>query len=155
MFEKLWISYPNDLCNKKRGGKQPALKAFKKINPDEAEFNRMMANMKAQVREDRKNPKDAYRWPFISSYLNQGRYDDYIESSTSKEKAKSLKTCATNGCDSDVHGSMYTKCAFHCGDTNELLSGAYRKLGLDIKSPDFVSQCRDICRDKMGLILSR
>lgn len=153
MFESLWVSYPSDLCRKKRGGKQPALSAFKKINPSEQEFNRIMQNMKAQIREDRKD-KDAYRWPFVSSYLNQGRYDDYIEIKEKQIKTD-IKKCSIDSCNDEVHGSGFTKCAFHLGSNDERLRQSYVRTGLDMKSPTFVEDCRKYCRERMGIMLSK
>lgn len=147
MFDALWFGYPTDLCRNKRGGKKPALTAFKKINPDSKEFYRMMENMKAQVRADRKSP-DAYRWPFVSTYLNQARYDDVIASESERVQKQDLKTCSVDDCNNDVHGQMFSKCAFHAGDSGERLKDAWKMTGLDFKSPSFQKDCVNYCKDK-------
>jgi len=149
-FELFWFGYPTDLCKNKRGGKQPALKAFKKINPDQKEFYRMMENMKAQIRADRKD-KDFYRWPFVSSYLNQARYDDVIASESVRMDKENLKTCSIDKCHNDVHGSSFVYCADHIPNAHsDLLANAYRSLQLDIKSPDFIDRCRSLCRQGLN-----
>ena len=154
-FNALWLAYPSDLCNKKRGGKQNALKAFKKINPDEKEFYRMMENMKAQVRADRKE-KEPYRWPFVSSYLNQARYDDAIESEIDRKERVDLKTCCIDGCGNDVHGPAFRQCADHVENAHsELLTAAFKKTGLKYGSTNFVNDCRIACRQGMTKMITK
>lgn len=145
-FNAMWFGYPTDLCKGKRGGKANALKAFKKVNPDEKEFYRMMENMKAQIRADRKD-KDAYRWPFVSTYINQARYDDVIESEQARVTEK-LKECSVEGCKDDVHGQMFDKCAFHTNSTDKALSDAWKATGIDFKSPSFRDDCLKYARSK-------
>ena len=155
MFNSFWLTYPSDLCSKRRGGKQNALKAFKKINPDQKEFYRMMENMKAQVRADRKTP-DAYRWPFVSSYLNQGRYDDAIESMSDIKERVDLKTCCIENCKQDVHGPAYQYCSGHIPNAHsDLLSIAWKATGLKYGSPDFVNECRNLCKQGMNKIVNK
>ena len=155
MFTALWLAYPTDLCLKKRGGRQNALKAFKKINPDQAEFYRMMENMKAQVRADRKNP-DAYRWPFVSSYLNQARYDDAIESESERIQIETLNECCIKDCTNDVHGKSYKYCAEHVPNAHsDLLSKAWKKTGIKYGSKDFVNECKYLCRLRLNNIIEK
>ena len=152
MFERFWVSYPSDLCKKKRGGKQPALKAFQKINPSEEEFNRMMANMKAQIRADRQD-KDAYRWPFVSSYLNQGRYDDMIDPVETKY-VQEIKTCSMDKCSNPVHGPGFLVCSTHVPNKHsELLKSAWVRTGISTKDPDYREQCRAYCKERFRILL--
>ena len=146
-FETFWTSYPSDLCKKKRGSKQVARKSFDKINPDEAEFKRIMANMRAQIKADRMD-KDAYRWPFVSSYLNQARYDDFIEP-TQREIRKDEKICKMDGCKQFVHGINYDVCPVHIPSRmDDRLRAAWRATGLKRKSPTLAQDCRDYCLNK-------
>jgi len=155
MFNSFWLTYPSDLCSKRRGGKQNALKAFKKINPDQKEFYRMMENMKAQVRADRKTP-DAYRWPFVSSYLNQGRYDDAIESMSDIKERVDLKTCCIEGCNNDVLGQSYQYCPDHIPNAHsDLLSIAWKATNIKYGSENFIDQCRNMCKSGMKEIVTK
>ena len=155
MFAAFWFAYPTDLSRNKRGGKQPALKAFKKIDPDEKEFYRMMENMKAQVRHDRKD-KDAYRWPFVSSYLNQARYDDVIESEAVRMDREELSTCCIENCNQDVHGKKFKYCAEHVPNAHsDLLSDAWKKTGIKYGSKDFINECRVACKAGMKVIINK
>ena len=154
MFDKIWWKYPNDLCKGKKGGKAPALKALKRINPDEQEFNRIMGNLDAQIRHDRQD-KDAYRWPFLSSYLNQQRYDDEIPSSTINREVQELGTCSVDGCSDFVHHVGGRFCAFHIpSQHDERLRQAWTRTGLSIKDPDFAQKARDYCKERMKVFLS-
>lgn len=154
MFKKLWFEYPNDLCNKRKGSKQTALKAMEKLKLDEAGFNKIMDNMRAQIRYDRKDP-DAYRWPFLSTYLNQGRYDCDIPSmDTIKERQIGAK-CLVEGCNDEVHGPAFSTCGFHINNKDERLRQAYIRTGLDRKSPDFVEECRKYCRSHMNILTGK
>ena len=155
MFNAFWFAYPTDLSRNKRGGKQNALKAFKKINPDQAEFYRMMENMKAQIRHDRKDA-DADRWPFVSSYLNQARYDDVIESEVDRKERVDLKTCCIEDCRNDVHGSKYQYCADHIPNAHsDLLTAAWKQTGIKYGSNDFINECRVACKSGMKAIINK
>jgi hypothetical protein len=153
MFDALWFGYPTDLCRGKRGGKANALKSFKKINPGQKEFFRMMENMKAQIRADRKD-KDAYRWPFVSTYLNQARYDDVIASESVRIQKEESKICCVPDCLDPVHGTKFSKCGFHLSDSGKALQEAWKKTGLDFKSPNFQQDCLQYCRN-MGYRIGR
>ena len=155
MFASLWFGYPTDLCRNKRGGKTNAARAFKKINPDQAEFYRMMENMKAQIRHDRKDP-DADRWPFVSSYLNQKRFDDIIESETERMDRVELRTCINTDCEQPVHGSKYKYCADHIPNAHsDLLATAWKQTGLKYGSDNFVNDCRLMCRQGLNKMVSK
>lgn len=146
-FNKLWFKYPTDLCKGKKGGKTPAWNALKKINPDEQEQTRIMRNLEAQIRFDRQDP-DAYRWPFLSSYLNQHRYDDEVASVAELKQRTELKNCEK--CGSCVHGEKYTLCTDHLYEKiwrfKEPAMQALKKLGL-WKNPnetqaEWAARCR-------------
>ena len=149
MFEKIWWSYPNDLCKGKKGGKQPALKALKKINPDEKEFKRIMLSLEAMKKADRKDP-DAYRWAFVSSWLNQARYDDAMpEMRDEVHEKREEKECKEEGCRESVLGTNYSVCARHIPCRHDdRLRAAWLKTGLDRNSPDFGTKCREYCRTR-------
>ena len=153
-FNTFWTSYPADLCNGKRGGKVPGFKAFKKVATSEDEFNRILANMKAQIKADR-SEKDPYRWPFVSSYLNRCRFDDYIMPQ-SENKSPELKTCSVDGCNHDVHGPSFKFCAFHIPSAHsDNIKQAFIRTGLDYKSPTFIDDCRRYSRERMNILMGK
>lgn len=130
MFDKLWFSYPTDLCKNKRGGKQPAFNAFKKLKVDEKEFNRIMLNLQAQIRNDRNDP-DAYRWPFVSSYLNQKRFDDTVD--IVEKPVYVGSTCEYQSCTNEVHGPKFKHCVYHLPtDQNDPVLSKLRQKYVDM-----------------------
>ena len=160
MFNKFWWAYPKDLSKGKKGGKVPALKAFKKINPDETEFNRIMGNMEAQIKADR-GDSDSYRWPFVSSYLNQYRFDDEIMAVSTKIETADLNECGVTGCNKEVHGYSFEYCSFHIpakqgGEKREgEIAKAWEATGLDANSPSLVEECRKYCRQGMNKMINK
>jgi len=151
MFSKLWFAYPTDLCKNKRGGKQPAFQAFKKLKLDEDEFDRIMRNMAAQIRMDRQD-KDAYRWPFVSTYLNQRRFDDVIESVQTVEKQES-RICTVDSCNNPVHGNSYSVCSFHVPNNHDArLREAWLRTGINKSDPDYLDQCRAYVKERFKVL---
>jgi|GEM_PF-3989891 len=154
-FNKLWFQYPTDLCKNKRGGKQPAFQAFKKLKLDEDQYNTLLLNMAAQVRNDRKDP-DAYRWPFVSTYLNQRRFDDVVN--IVEKPTYTANKCSVNGCNQDVHGSRFIHCIDHLPETNRILLNKMRQkyvdLGLvrdkDETKQQHLDRCRKVYVDSLG-----
>jgi hypothetical protein len=154
-FNTFWTSYPADLCKGKRGGKVPGLKAFKKVATSEDEFNRILANMKAQIKADR-HEKDPYRWPFVSSYLNQCRFDDYIMPSTGDIEREELKKCSVESCNNYVHGPSFKFCSFHIPSAHDdNIKQAWTRTGLDYKSPTFIDDCRKYARQRMNIMMGK
>ena len=159
LFAKLWFTYPTQLCKGKRGGKQPARKAFDKVCTSEEEFNRIMLNMKAQIRNDLNDP-DAYRWPFLSSYLNQRRFDDVIE--INEKPVYVSEQCAERGCNNEVHGPKFNHCIHHLPtDKNDpiliKLREHYVKMGLvrqkDESKQSHLARCKAIYKQNVGKVL--
>jgi len=109
-FQKMWFSYPNDLCHGKKGSKVAAMNACKKLK--ENEFDTVLANIEALKRYDRKDQKPD-RWPHVSTFINQAYYDRDIGSTIELKEKLVLNTCAFVGCDSEVIGERYRNCAKH------------------------------------------
>jgi len=160
MFNKIWFAYPSDLCKNKRGGKQPALQAFKKLKLNQKDFDTLMLNMAAQVKNDR-NDKDAYRWPFVSTYLNQRRFDDTV---TIVEKpVYQSKECCQEGCKDPVHGQSFKHCGLHLPRDNSdpiliKLRQKYKDLGLiqtkDETKQEHLARCKKVYKDSLGGVFS-
>ena len=157
-FTALWFAYPTKLCNNKRGGKQPARRAFDKCCTSEDEFKRIIDNMKAQARNDLNDP-EAYRWPYVSTYLNQRRYDDVIE--TVEKQAYVLNVCDHKDCDRETHGPKFKYCIHHLPTDNNdpvlvKLREHYVKMGLvrqkDESKQSHLARCKAIYKEGLRRI---
>ena len=132
-------------------------------NKSDEELERIGLAIEAQARHWRKqNSKEkVIGIPTLSVWYNQSRYDDeFIDESAmamgdKKSYAPTLPECSESGCTEPVHGSGFTKCAFHIGSNDPKLRESYKALNLDIKSPDFVDNCRKLCREKMGILTKK
>ena len=116
-FTKLWPKYPDKLCGgtRKKGPRGEALKSWLKIGADEAEMERIYRNLDAQVRFDEK-ATDPARWPYMTTYLNQRRYDDLIDARTYDDDVEHLgltKECRVEGCKRNTLGPRFTLCDEH------------------------------------------
>lgn len=155
-FDKIWWAYPNDLCKGKKGGKQPALQAFKKVCKSEKDFEHILLNINIQKISDKKNP-DAYRWPFVSSYLNQRRFDDLIDPGQEKQ-IRIEKACVI--CGNPTHGHNYDKCS-HCvhqfhGDKWQeqrkaaLITMNLYTVGSKVSQSELAKRCREYLQQTGG-----
>ena len=151
-FGKLWFGYPKNLCHDKKGTKFNAQKACKKL--PESEYEKILMNMEALIKYDMKDPKPD-RWPHVSSWINQGYYDREIGSTTEQRERVAGKNCSIEGCNDEVHGSMFTECAFHIGNKDERLKQAWTRTGIDIKAPDLIAQCRSYCQERKHLVFDK
>lgn len=91
LFLKFWNAYP------KKTAKQDALKAWKKLNPDEELFNVILSSLEAQ----KKSPqwtKDNKRFiPYPATWLNGRRWEDEVTYDNSPPKYDSQKNYEFNG----------------------------------------------------------
>jgi phage replication O-like protein O len=79
-FETLWQEYP------KKIGKVIALKSFQKIKPDKELFDKMIATIQ-KARNCEQWSKDSGQFiPHLSTWLNQGRWDDVIDDSLTGDR---------------------------------------------------------------------
>jgi hypothetical protein len=70
LFGRFWAAYP------RKSGKAEALKAFKKINPSEEIFQRMLSAINAEKNSRQWLKDDGQFIPMASKWLRQKRYDD-------------------------------------------------------------------------------
>lgn len=158
VVDRLWPAYPSDLCGSSRnkGSRGEAIKSLIKINPDDAEIERIMQNLLAQVKYDREakaSGEEVYRWPYASTYLNQSRYDDEISGSHAELKLKESAVCKRDGCNSPVHGPSFAECTDHYAESVDTMRGvriaALKRNGLYImpgeSKPDYYKRCREFC----------
>lgn len=110
-FEHLfWPTYPNDLCEGRKGPKAEALKEMLKLNPDEAERSRILENLRAHIIADRKIKQRKWieRWPHARRYIKHRWWDNEIPSvvdsllSTSDDVASVPKRETCDKCEKPV-----------------------------------------------------
>ena len=148
-FTDFWFKYPTDLCQGKRGGKEPAFRAFKKVIKTEQDFSELISNTEAKAKHDRQDYKPD-RWPFVSTFLNQRRDQDCIPSTLNVKASADLPICYNNGCENEVLGANYKYCAAHLPcQHDEQLRQAWKNTGLDRKSPTLAQDCREYI-NKLG-----
>ena len=82
MFLKFWNAYP------KKVGKQDALKAFKKINPTQELVDQMVSVIEKAKQTTQWTKNNGQYIPNPSTWLNQGRWEDDIESYEYKTSAE-------------------------------------------------------------------
>jgi hypothetical protein len=88
-FSEFWQCYPADLSHKKKGSKSAAMKALKKLNPDEKQLDHIMISMRELMRHCRNELKltgKTDRWPFVSTWINQERWTMLEDVSSSELK---------------------------------------------------------------------
>ena len=105
MFEKIWDIYPKDLCHNRKGSRPEALKALNKYS-DELQ-KRIYLDIIALRDYDRKQHKPD-RWPYISTFLNQRRFERTIDTVEEVKEVK-IKYCKC-GSIADVKGVVCQKC---------------------------------------------
>ena len=82
-FEMFWEAYP------KKVGKTAALKAWNRVNPDDALYARIIASIAASKTSDQWRRENGRYIPNPLTWLNQGRWDDeYPESSTQAQQPR-------------------------------------------------------------------
>jgi hypothetical protein len=91
---------------------------------------------------------DFVKLPCASVWYNDHRYDNPIPSAMESKAKIDLKICSVDGCGDDVHGQMFTKCAFHASDSGDVLKNAWKKTKLDFNSPTFQRDCVEYCKSK-------
>lgn len=71
-FEKFWTQYP------KKKSKKPALKAFQKINPDDALLSTMLSALDTQKHTHDWTKEEGQFIPLPATWLNQARWEDEV-----------------------------------------------------------------------------
>lgn len=84
MFKKFYSSYP------KHKGKQEALKAFEKLNPNGDLFKEIMAALEKQKQSDEWQRENGRFIPMPSTWLNDKRWEDEIYPQSSEFSAYDL-----------------------------------------------------------------
>ena len=163
-----WAEYPAELCggSRKKGSRGEALKAMIKINPDEKERKRILMNLQAQVKHDmdaKRRGEDVYRWPYATTYINQWRFDDTIDSVADQKPEVSLGICKHGDCGDECHGPEFEYCAKHIPEPSWLIKArkdSIAKVGLvwDRENEtfhQFAMRCKDYCITEHGGMLKR
>ena len=160
-----WPRYPEDLCGsvRNKGSRGESIKAILTINPDAQERERILLNLDAQKRYDRKirdSGEFVARWPACQRYLKNRRYDDMVGDISMRELAPEADAakCSTPGCDQNVHGPRFKHCDRHLPLDNDPLRDArrekLRELNLIPASGesrhDYAMRCRDYLLKNYG-----
>ena len=151
-LKEFWPNYPSKYCRGGKGSRAMTLTAMLKINPDKDMMKRIVDNLIAQVRAAAKNP-DRKWWVIGTTYVNNRLWEDEIESQVEIIERQKLKVCSVEGCEDEIHGQMFDKCAKHLPNNfdNELRD-AWVKTGLNRKSDSLADDCRAYCKSKGYLI---
>lgn len=113
-INKFWPNYPAKFCGRGKGSRGTALKHMLKVNPDESERDRILGNLKAQVRaHSQKPPEQRNFWKIGETYVYNKLWEDEIESCMEVKGQQQLKICSVEGCNDEVHGPNFKTCGFH------------------------------------------
>ena len=163
-----WAEYPSDLCGgtRKKGSRGEALKAMLKLNPDEAERERILGNLKAQVRHDtmaKRSGEEIYRWPYCTTYINGYRFDDVIDSVADVKVKCDVGVCSHGDCGEECMGDSYKYCSTHIPEPPWLIKA--RKEGLakaglvwvrdEETFHEFSVRCKHYCLETHGVMLRK
>jgi hypothetical protein len=148
-----WPTYPAKYCGRGKGSRAIACKLMVAINPDESEQERILGNLKAQVRASAQDPNRSY-WKIGETYVRNQLWNDEIESSMETREKQTLKICSEPNCSDDVHGPGFDKCAFHINSKDERLRQAWIRTGIDKNSGDLIKKCREYCQERKHLLFN-
>lgn len=160
-FDRIWFKYPNDLSHKKKGARKTAQAAAEKIFKAGGieELKRIERNMDALIKHDRKEQSAGGkpdRWPYVSSFLNQGYYDREINAEVEQKQRIEVKcACGEVAVVGDKCPRCYEKAV---GDSSSMplsvLSDRLRLLGLwrnQVESDkDWGRRCRHYAKQHFG-----
>lgn len=117
------------------GSRGACLKSWMRAAKTEEAARRIFAAIEAQSRyaadrEKHRQPVD--RWPHLTTWLNQARYEDEIGSHSALREARPQGKCEHDGCSEDSHGP-FRLCAYHYsmsyGSLAQQLREKYKALG--------------------------
>jgi hypothetical protein len=152
---KFWPTYPAKYCGRGKGSRAIACKLMVAINPDESERERILGNLRAQVRSAAGDQNRSY-WKIGETYVRNQLWNDEIESVMDTKERALLKICSIEGCRDDVHGERFIYCAKHIPNAHDKhLRESWTRTGIDRKSPTLGKDCQSYCRERFNILLSR
>jgi hypothetical protein len=156
-MDKFWPNYPARFCGRGKGSRTISCKLMVAYNPDEKERERILGNLKAQVRAHQQKPEEQRSfWKIGETYVRNHLWDDGIESAMEVKTVQELKKCSVESCNNDVHGPSFKFCSFHIPSAHdENIKQAWTRTGLDYKSPTFIDDCRKFCRERMNIMMGK
>ena len=156
-MDKFWPNYPAKFCGRGKGSRAISCKLMVSINPDEKEQERIIGNLKAQVKAHSQKPEELRSyWKIGETYVRNQLWNDEIESSMEAKERQQLKTCSIEGCRNDVHGSAFKFCADHVPNAQKShLKEAWIRTGIDMKSKTLTEDCRKHCRERMAILMGK
>ena len=154
---KFWPTYPGQFCGRGKGSRAISCKHMVAINPDADEQVRIMGNLLAQIRAHAQKPENMRKfWKIGETYTLNKLWDDEIESAMEIKAKQDLNKCCIADCKNDVVGESYPYCYDHVPNAHsDLLAKAWKTTGLKYGSPDFVNECRALCKSGMKSIVTK
>ena len=142
-FADFWDMYPSDLCrgSKNKGGRGKAEESW---NKHVKEPEKVILALQAQIKYDRdaqNKGEDVDRWPFASTWLNQGRWDVEIESHADLQQRYEGKYCSVEGCPDLTHGPRFEYCAHHLNFT---IDGKFKDVLMAEELREFYTTHKDL-----------
>ena len=142
-FSDFWDMYPSDLCrgSKNKGGRGKAEESWSK---HVKEPEKVILALQAQIKYDRdaqNKGEDVDRWPFASTWLNQGRWDVEIESHAELQQRYEGKYCSVEGCPDLTHGPRFEYCAHHLNFT---IDGKFKDVMMAEELREFYTTHKDL-----------
>ena len=145
-FNTLWNIYDNTLAHNKKGSKFKALQAFEKYKEDEQD--RIIFDTKALMRHFKQSFQPD-RLPHLTTWLNGRYFDQPIPSQMETKHVEKLKECEMDKCRAPVHSASFLVCSRHIpSEMDNQLREAWKKTGLDRKSPTLGADCRAYIKSK-------
>lgn len=152
-FEILWSDYPLDLAQNKKGSKQQALKAARKLNPNPKEQTRILGAMREMARIcrlERKQLGKTDRWPFLSTWLNQERFEmlsDMERPHQIMERAAALKCeCGNDVAILDKCNTCYDRDNPDPNGYRDMMRAKMREIGLTLQPGETRHEYNQRCR---------
>jgi len=153
-FGLFWSTYPSDLCNRK-GSRKVAEQKWDKLDAEVQQ--QILVNLRELMRVDRKLKKMGEfvaKWPMVSTWLNQERWQDIVDIRQSEDMPVECSKCAC-GQPTNI-GRLCWTCYEKLNPTDfTLQKAALRNAGLTKREgetrQEWNLRCKEYCLPKGGL----
>lgn len=150
-FEHVWKEYPLDLSMRRKGTRQVAYKAALKIKPDTKLQSRILGSMREMARmcrEEKRIHGKTDRWPYLSTWLNQSRWEMLADMDKPEAKKAAVKDCDCGkpAVVVDLCNDCYDDLCPEVKARKRMLWERLKELGLEIKDGESREEWRERCR---------
>lgn len=113
VYKEFWPKYPREWGIP--GSRAKLLKYVLRDKPSVEDRDEILIALDLQKRFSKKKVRvgEFVKWPHASTWYNEGRYTDEIESSVELKERTEVKTCQFDGCGELIHGSNFIFCVDH------------------------------------------